>query len=130
VHVQAELSGADFRGANLTEADFSPLEARPGQGTLVTLAKNVLKSCDFSGATLTRAKFTRSILTFSRLTGADAAGADFREADLSKVDFSGANVAGADFTRADFDGAVLSGVKGLETAKGLKDALNLDKALR
>ncbi len=57
IHVQAELSGADFRGADLTYADFSPLEARPGQGTLVTLPRNVLKSCDFSGATLAARQF-------------------------------------------------------------------------
>ena len=37
IRVQADLSGADFRGANLTYADFRPLEARPGQGTLVTV---------------------------------------------------------------------------------------------
>jgi uncharacterized protein YjbI with pentapeptide repeats len=52
IRVMADLSGADFRGANLTNADLHPLETRPGQGTLSTLMRNVLKSCDFSGATL------------------------------------------------------------------------------
>jgi uncharacterized protein YjbI with pentapeptide repeats len=130
IRVQADLSGSDFRGADLTDADFSPLEARPGQGTLVTLAKNVLKSCNFSGAILRRADFTRSVLTFSSMVGADLTGAKLSEADLSKVDFSGATLSNADVTGADFDGANLVGVKGLETVKGLDQAVNLDKAFR
>jgi len=130
IRVQADLSGADFRGADLTRADFSPLEARPGQGTLVTLAKNVLKSCNFSGATLRHANLTRSVLMFSSMVGADLTGAKLVEADLSKVDFSGANLTGADVTGADFDGANLAGVKGLETVKGLDHAVNFDKAFR
>jgi uncharacterized protein YjbI with pentapeptide repeats len=130
IRVQADLSGADFRGADLTYADFSPLEGRPGQGTLVTLARNVLKSCDFSGATLRHADLTRSVLMFSSLVGADLTGASLVEADLSKVDFSGATLTGADVTGADFDGANLAGVKGLETVKGLNQALNLDKSFR
>lgn len=130
IRVQADLSGASFRGADMTGADFSPLEAKPGQGTLVTLAKNVLKSCDFSGAILRRADFTRSVLMFSSMVGADLTGARLLEADLSKVDFSGANLTNADVTGADFDGANLVGVKGLDTVKGLDQALNLDKAFR
>jgi len=130
VRVQADLSGADFRGADLTYADLSPLEDRPGQGTLVTLARNVLKSCDFSGATLRHANLTRSVLMFSSLVGADLTGALLVEADLSKVDFSGANLSGADVTGADFDSANLAGVKGLDTVKGLDRAINLDKAFR
>ena len=130
IRVQADLSGADFRGADLTDADFSPLEARPGQGTLVTLARNVLKSCDFSGAILRRADLTRAVLTFSSLVGADLTGARLIEADLAKVDFSGADLTGADVTGADFDSANLAGVKGLDTVKGLDQAINLDKAFR
>jgi uncharacterized protein YjbI with pentapeptide repeats len=130
IRVQADLSGADFRGADLTDADFKPLEDRPGQGTLVTLARNVLKSCDFSGAILRGADLTRSVLMFSSMVGADLRGARLVEADLSKVDFSGANLAGADVTGADFDGANLAGVKGLDTIRGLDKAVNLDKAFR
>ena len=130
VRVQAELSGANFRGANLTGADLSPLEARPGQGTLVTLARNVLKSCNFSGATLRDADLTRTVLTHSRLVGADLRNARLVDADVQLVDFSGADFTGADVTGADFDGANLSGVKGFDTVKGLGRARNLDKARR
>jgi len=130
VRVMANLSGADFRGANLTGADFSPLEARPGQGTITSLMRNVLKSCDFSGAALKGANFDRADLTFSRFVGADLAGANLTKTDLSKTDLSGADLTGADLTGADLYGANLTGVKGLDTVTGLATALNLDKATR
>jgi uncharacterized protein YjbI with pentapeptide repeats len=130
IRVMANLSGADFRGANLTNADFSPLEARPGQGTITSLMKNVLKSCDFSGAALKGANFDRADLTFSRFVGADLAGANLKKTDLSKTDFTGADLTGADLASADLYGANLTGVKGLDTVKGLSSAINLDKATR
>jgi uncharacterized protein YjbI with pentapeptide repeats len=121
VRVMANLSGADFRGANLTNADFSPLEG---------LMKNVLKSCDFSGAALKGANFDGADLTFSRFVGADLAGANLKKADLSKTDLTGADLTGADVSGADLYGANLTGVKGLDTVTGLSTALNLDKATR
>ena len=130
VRVQAELSGADFRGANLTDANFSPLEVRPGQGTLVTLSRNVLKSCDFSGARLHNANLTRAVLLFSRFTGADLSGAKLAGADLSRTDFSGADLTGADLTDADLDGANFVGAKGLDTVIGLATTHNLDRATK
>jgi uncharacterized protein YjbI with pentapeptide repeats len=130
IHVQAELSGSDFRGADLTDADFYPLEGRPGQGTLVTLSRNVLKYCDFSGARLHDANMERAVLWFAKFTGADLTGTRFVDADLSRADFAGADLSGADFARADLDGANFVGAKGLADVKGLDQAVNLDRALR
>lgn len=130
VHVQAELSGSDFRGANLTRANFYPLEGRPGEGTLATAYRNVLKYCDFSGARLDDANMQRAVFWFAKFNGADLKGADFTDADLSRADFSGANLAGADFTRADLDGANFVGAIGIAQAKGLDQAINLDRATR
>jgi uncharacterized protein YjbI with pentapeptide repeats len=130
IRVSIYFSGTDFRGADLTEANFSPLEFKPGQGTMVTPMNNFCRSCDFSGATLKSANFFRLDMMFSQLTGADLTGANLSEADLSKVDFSGANLAGVNFTGADLDGAILSGVKGLDTAIGLDKARNVDRATR
>lgn len=130
VHVQAELSGSDFRGADLTEADFFPLEGRPGEGTMTTTYKNVLKYCDFSGARLHNADMRRAVLWFAKFTGADLKGARFVDADLSRADFAGADLTGADFKHANVDGTNFVGAKGIAAAKGLDQAVNLDKALR
>jgi uncharacterized protein YjbI with pentapeptide repeats len=130
VHVQAELSGADFRGADLSNANFYPLEGRPGEGTLATAYRNVLKYCDFSGARLHNADMQRAVLWFGKFTGADLTEVNFTDADLSRADFAGADISGADFTRADLDGANFLGAKGIAEAKGLDQAINLDRALR
>lgn len=130
IRVQADLSGASFRGADLTEANFSPLEARPGQGTLMTLGRNVLKSCDFSGARAHKADFRQAVLWFSRFNGADLRNVDFTGADLTSTDFSGADITGAVFTKADLDGANFIGAQGFEAAIGIDKAVNLDKVRR
>lgn len=130
VHVQAELSGSDFRGADLSDANFYPLEGRPGEGTLATAYRNVLKYCDFSGARLHGTNMERAVLWFAKFTGADLKGANFTDADLSRADFAGADISGADFTRADLDGANFVGAVGIAEAKGLDQAVNLDRALR
>ena len=130
VHVQAELSGSDFRGADLSDANFYPLEGRPGEGTLATAYRNVLKYCDFSGARLHNTDMERAVLWFAKFTGADLKGANFADADLSRADFAGADISGADFTRADLDGANFVGAIGIAQAKGLDQAVNLDRALR
>lgn len=130
IRVSLYLAGTDFRGADMTNANFSPLEFKPGQGTLVTPMNNFCRSCDFSGATMRGVNFFRLDMMFSRLTGADLTGANLRETDLSRVDLSGADLTGADLTEADLDGANLSGVKGLDTVKGLDQTRNLEKAIR
>ncbi len=130
VHVQAELSGSDFRGADLSNANFFPLEGRPGEGTLATAYRNILKYCDFSGARLHDANMQRAVLWFAKFTGADLTGVDFTDADLSRADFAGADVSEANFAHANLDGVNFVGAKGLSEAKGLDEAVNLDRALR
>lgn len=130
IRVMANMSGADFHGADLTDANFTPREVRAGQGTLSTLAKNLLKSCDFTKAIMRGADFEHAVMTFSRFAGADLRGANLGDTDLSRADFTGADLTDADLTGADLDGATLLGVKGLETVKGLATALNFDKTIR
>lgn len=130
LRVSMYMEGTNFRGADLTRSDFSPLEFKPGQGTLVTPMKNFCRSCDFSGARLEGANFFRLDLRFAKLTGADLRGANLAETDLSKVDLSGADLTGADVREADFDGANIAGIKGLDATTGLGSAINLDKAMR
>lgn len=128
IKVQAELSGSDFSGADLTGADFSPLEERAGEGTLSTMFRNVLKSCDFSGARLENANMYRAMLWFSRFNGADLRNVNFTDADLSNTDFSGADVSGANFAGADLYGANFKGARGMDKAIGLDSAKNRQHA--
>lgn len=127
--IHADLSGARFRGADMTRSDLSPYEKRPGEGTLVTMSYNRFSSCDFSGAVLHDANLLRVILTFSRFNGADFKDANIAETDFTKADLRGANLTGADVRLANFESANLSGVRGLEHTRHLDLALNLDRAV-
>lgn len=116
--VIAQLDYADFRRADLTEANFSPFE-KPGNA-VAAVPRNQLRGANFSGAKLQRSFMTSTILVFAKFLGADLRDADFRNADLTNADLNGANVAGADFTGANLSGANLSDLKGRNSAKGLK----------
>lgn len=120
----------DFRGADLTDADFSPHSKRFGDTTISVSRRTAFRSCDFSGARMVRANLSRILVHFSVFAGADMTGADLSDADFSKADLSGADITGADITGANFDEADLRGVRGLDQAKGLATAKNLDRAVR
>lgn len=128
--VFGKFDGASFRASNAAGADFSSYEPRAGQGTLATRRGTDLIGCDFSGARLQGADFTTAMLEFASFRGADLKGARLSGAALSKADFTGADLTGADFTGADVYNAVLTGAKGIDTVKGLADAVNADKVVR
>ena len=110
----AQLDGADFRGADLTGANFTPFEIRSGQGTVSTLARNLLRGCNFTGALMKDADFW-AFFTFAKLN------ANLSGAKLVKADLEG-RPRPSDRRRphrADLDGANLTGVRGLDTVKGL-----------
>ncbi len=127
IRITAMMDGADFRGADLTDARMGPHEPR---ADISSMPASVLRGCDFSGAILRGADLMWAKLSFSKFTGADMTGVNLNGADLSKTDLSGADVTGADLAGADLDGADLRGVKGWETIKGRETVLNFDRALR
>lgn len=102
--VTARLGGADFAGANLTEASFVVWEERNLGGPPVS----GLERCDFSGARLIGANLWGVSLIRSVFRNADLSRADLRNADLSHADFEGAIIAGANL-----EGAILLDTKGL-----------------
>jgi uncharacterized protein YjbI with pentapeptide repeats len=128
--VNGEYWRVDFRGADLTDADFSPHSKRFGDTTISVSRRTAFRSCDFSGAKMIRANLSRILVHFSVLAGADLTEADLSNADFSKADLSGADLTGADVTGTNFDGADLRGVRGLDKARGINQALNLEKAVR
>ncbi|MDX2034650.1 MAG: pentapeptide repeat-containing protein [Blastocatellia bacterium] len=98
----ADLSEADFSGAELTKANLNEAQLR--------------EAC-FRGATLVEAG----------LEGVQAAGADFREAQLSRATFRRANLENADFTGVINRGTIFeanqsAGMKGLNAAGGLRSS--------
>ncbi|MDX2290174.1 MAG: pentapeptide repeat-containing protein [Hyphomicrobiaceae bacterium] len=122
VHIIARLERADFRGADLTGARFTPVVTR--SNTIATTPFSELAGADFSQATLVGVEMTKADLRFARFHRADLSGADLREARLARADFTGADLTGADLTGAEIEGAIFDGAKGLETVKGMDMAVS------
>lgn len=119
---RANLSGADLTGATL--APFGRT------GFIEHIWRSELLGADLSQAKLSGADLTYTLLAFSNMRGADLRGAVLKKADLSHADLTGADLTGADLSEADLDGAILTNVRGFETALGLASALNVDKVVR
>lgn len=119
----------DFRGAELTGADFSPLTKFTNPAYPAS-RRTALRSCDFTGSKMTGAILTHAVLEFSSFTNADLSGADLTDADLTKVDLTNANLEGANVTGANFDSADLRQARNLDRTIGLAFARNLDRAVR
>ncbi len=120
----ARLDGADFRNADLGHANLAPY----GDTTQNTFARrSVMMSCNFSGADLSHADLSGAVLRFASFENAVLS-----YANLAGADLTGANLSGADFTRANvtgtnFEDANLSGARGIERARGVALARNLDR---
>jgi uncharacterized protein YjbI with pentapeptide repeats len=127
VRLTGRIDGTSFKGADLSGFDFSPHDPR---ADISFLPRNFCRGCRFDGATLAGANFDDASLAMASFAGANLSGARLTRTDLTRVDFTGAEVTGVDFTGADLADADLRQVKGLELAKGLSLALNLDRALR
>lgn len=124
----ARLDGADFRDANLTDANFGPYDLRGGD--ISVQARCVFTKSDFSRANLERANLSHALMPFANFTSANLRDTNLSHSDLSKADLSDADVTGANLTGTDLYGADLRRTRGLAEAVGLDFAVNLDKALR
>lgn len=125
--LHARFDYTDFSGADLSNAVFGPeypLDDR------MWGARPVFSGADFSRATLRGARVRNTLMRFARFNDADLQGADFSRSDLSKADLTGADVSGADFTRTKLYGALLTGVRGLDSAKGLDHAIDFAETIR
>ncbi len=134
--IRADLRGAkifgrfnraNLHGANLAGATLAPFGRT---GFIEHIWRTELVGADLSQATLEAADLTYTLLAFANLRGANLAGAVLKKADLSGADLTGADLTGADLSEADLDGAILVGVRGLETVLGLASAHNVEKVVR
>ena len=115
------MDGTDFSGADLTGAVFGQQDAH-NEGLLASRVR--LVGADFSNANLTDVDLSGSQLTYGHFVNATAVNTNFRDADLAKADFTGADVTGMDVTGANLEDAKFTGAKGIDTIKGLAQALN------
>lgn len=127
IRITAMMDGVDFRGADMTDANLGPYDAR---ADMSSMPGSILRGSDFSGAILRRADLMWAKLRFSKFVGADLRDVNFVGADLSLCDFSGADFTGANLLGADLDGAILHGARGLDSINGRQGILNFDRAVR
>jgi uncharacterized protein YjbI with pentapeptide repeats len=126
--IKPDLSGSDFEGAILVEADLSQanlsktnlgsadlseanlFQTDLGEAKLnwANLAKAYLGEANLTKSDLSEADLTKADLTDAKLTKADLAKADLIQANLSNADLTGANLAKADLSGANLSGANLA----------------------
>lgn len=90
-----DLTGADFRWANLKEKDFSGRKMVEANLSNADLSDSFLHQVNLENANLFRANLFRANLLEANLRGANLQEANLVGADLSGADLSGANLKGA-----------------------------------
>jgi uncharacterized protein YjbI with pentapeptide repeats len=108
VQLTARLDGADFSGADLSNASFTLWHERDLGGA----PSAGLDRCDFTAAKMQGINMRGLSLTQSSFRDADLRGADLRDTDLR-----GANLTGALLDGAKLDDAKLDGVVGLSPSR-------------
>ncbi len=109
--VSVNLTGRDFRGADLREANFVEANLRGAD-----LSNADLREADFSGADLTGANFENANLEGAQLIGsnlrqAHLRGAVLRNARLNGADLIEADLTGVDLTETQLHGAAFASAK-------------------
>ena len=101
----ANLSNADLRGANLSNANLSNADLRCANLSNADLFGANLRGANLFGANLFGANLRNADLRDADLRCANLSNADLRGANLSNADLSGANLSGANLSNADLCGA-------------------------
>lgn len=113
----ADITGAEFREANLSHSDFGY-----GKFNYAHLENTELSNMNLEYAILKMAHFTNSNLEYSNLKDALLVRTVFRDANLSYSDLRNTKIGWANFQNTNFEHADLRDVK------NLRDSLNLDSA--
>jgi hypothetical protein len=111
---EADLTGADLRGFDLSHVNFWGATLRGANLSRSNLYAAQMREADLAGANLNEAEIkfavlSRVDLTRAKLRNADLTGASLRRAILRQADLTGANLRHVSLAEADVDGAVLSG---------------------
>ena len=110
----ADLSGLDFKWADLDGADLKGADLTGANLRWAGLDGADLKGADLTGANLRWASLMDTNLSNTNLTGADLRwagldGADLKGANLTGTDLRWANLMDADLSHTDLRGATLDG---------------------
>jgi Pentapeptide repeats (8 copies) len=100
-----DLTGAQLRGANLTEGHFEKTRFDAGQLMEAVFRRAILRSATFRGTNLEGAYLREAELTDADLTGATLCEASLRDANLNGADLFGANLRNTSLLGADLSGA-------------------------
>lgn len=95
------MSGNDFQGANLSEADFSLTDLRNNNFSGANLEKARFIRAWFTGSTADGANFSRAEGYRAGLQNVSAKKANFESAELQRANFGGSNLTGANFEKAE-----------------------------
>jgi uncharacterized protein YjbI with pentapeptide repeats len=134
----AHSSSAPSSTAPTCPARASPLTFPIAGGNLgvdiknqsMGLMRSVFRSANLKGVNARGADLSRADLEFASLVEADLTGASLTGALLGGADLTGANVTGADFDNADLVSTRLIRPIGLDAARNLDKAKNLERAQR
>ncbi len=127
----ANLEGAIMMGADLSNVDLSAVILNQADLSGVILNQANLSEADLSDAILFGTDLSYANLSGSNLSGSNLSGATLNGANLSGSNLSYAILGGADLTDANLAQMVWNenlewdGVRGLETAVNLPDALKV-----
>ena len=124
---RANLSGTNLTGADLTEANLTNADLREAHLYGAFLRGANLSNADLSGANLRVAYLRGTDLSDAHLTHAVLRGTDLSGANLTGADLRGADLTNANLSGANLSGANLSGAN--LTDADLSEALNVDKAI-
>ena len=132
--IRVNLTGANFRGANLAGAYLTGASLYRADFEGANLRSSFMTNADLVGATLKGANLMSSNLVGADLRSADLSGASLSWADLRSADLSGSDLSEADLRRANLADSILerarvgytlfgdidlSEVKGLESVRHL-----------
>ena len=123
----ADLSGLDFKWADLDEADLKGANLSGANLSWASLMDTDLKDANLTGADLRWATLDGADLSNANLTGTDLRWTSLQDADLPGADLRGATMDGTILVNADLTGANVTGVN-LRSAY-LDDDTKLDGAI-
>lgn len=109
IATRLDLSGVDFREANLNNADLSNTNLNNSNLNKAKLRKAKLSNADLNDSNLSGANLSQADLSRAYLSKVDLRGANLSNADLSKTILGYANLSDADLSKAVFIGAMAIG---------------------